>query len=96
MADICPHGLPAAKCLICPRLPQAAAPAGGGQMQTRRGGGLRVVGGLGALVVVGLAVWVVVGVVLSALHVVELIAIGLAAGWVGYRVGFFRGTRRHH
>lgn len=95
MPDICPHGLPAKQCLICPKLPQTAA-AGGGQVQTRHGGGPRLVAGLGAVVVVGLAVWLVVGVILSALHVVELIAVGLGAGWLGYRVGFFRGARRRH
>ena len=93
MPDVCPHGLPADKCLICPKLPARAA--GGGHVRERHaGGGLRVAAGLGAVVALGLVVWVVVGVVLSALHVVELVAVGLGGLWLGYRVGFFRGS--HH
>jgi hypothetical protein len=34
---------------------------------------------------------VVSGVVFSLLHVIELAAVALIAGWVGYRIGHYRG-----
>lgn len=46
-----------------------------------------------AIVVVGLVAWAVAGVVFAILHVLELSAVALAAGWAGYRVGHYRGSR---
>ena len=45
------------------------------------------------LLAVGAAAWILAGIVLSALHVLELVAIAAGAGWVGYRIGHFRGSR---
>ena len=45
------------------------------------------------LLAVGAAAWILAGIVLTALHVLELVAIAAGAGWVGYRIGHFRGSR---
>ncbi len=94
MATICPHGLPASDCLIGPTLPRPAA----GEVAARRGSSrtaVHLVGVAGALVVLGLAAWALAGVVFGLLHVLELIAVAVAAGWAGYRIGRFRGGRQH-
>ena len=49
-----------------------------------------------ALLAIGAAVWILVGVVFTVLHVLELIAVAAGAGWVGYRIGHFRGSRHPH
>ncbi|HET6915918.1 MAG TPA: hypothetical protein VFH56_07485 [Acidimicrobiales bacterium] len=49
-----------------------------------------------ALLAVGAAVWILVGVVFTVLHVLELIAVAAGSGWVGYRIGHFRGSRHPH
>jgi hypothetical protein len=49
---------------------------------------------LAALVIIGLAVWVVAGFVLAMLHVLELILVAAVAGWAGYRLGRYRGSRQ--
>lgn len=90
---MCPHGLPASECLICPTLPRPAPR----EVPTRRTGSrtaVHLVGVAGALVVLGLAAWALAGVVFGLLHVLELIAVGAAAGWAGYRIGRFRGSRQ--
>lgn len=46
-----------------------------------------------AVVIIGLAVWVVAGLVLSVLHVIELSLVAAVAGWAGYRIGKYRGSR---
>lgn len=46
-----------------------------------------------ALVALGAAAWILAGVVFTLLHLLELIAVGAGAGWVGYKVGHFRGSR---
>ncbi len=55
--------------------------------------GLRVLGTLVALALIALAVFALVGVVFTVLHILELVAVGVGAAWVGYRVGHFRGSR---
>lgn len=45
------------------------------------------------LVAVGAAVWLLVGVVFTILRVFELVAVAGGAGWAGYRIGHFRGSR---
>lgn len=45
------------------------------------------------LVVAGVAAWALLGVAFAILHLLELIVVAGAAGWVGYRVGHFRGRR---
>jgi len=89
VALTCPHGLPPNQCLICPTLPQAATPAP--TPEPRSGPNLVLV--IGAVVVVGLLAWAAVGLVLSALHILELLALAAAAGWLGYRIGVYRGRR---
>ena len=62
-------------------------------------GGRRSAGTSVAAITVGLAVAVVAavllaGVVFTILRIFELVLVALAAGWVGYHVGLFRGSRR--
>ncbi|HVA07536.1 MAG TPA: hypothetical protein VNG12_12425 [Acidimicrobiales bacterium] len=45
------------------------------------------------LLAVGAAIWILVGVVFTFLHVLELVAVAAGAGWVGYRIGHFKGSR---
>lgn len=45
------------------------------------------------LLAVGAAVWLLVGVVFTILRVFELVAVAGGAGWAGYRIGHFRGSR---
>jgi hypothetical protein len=46
------------------------------------------------LLAVGAAIWILSGVVFTVLHLLELIAIAAGAGWVGYRIGHYKGSRR--
>lgn len=46
-----------------------------------------------ALLAVGAAAWILTAVVFTILHVLELIVVGFGCGWVGYRIGLFRGAR---
>ena len=94
MAALCPHGLPASECLICPTLPQVA-PTAGAPERRHRCYTTHAAGVVAAIALIGVAAWVVAGVVFAVLHVLELIAVAAAAGWVGYRVGYFRGGRDH-
>jgi hypothetical protein len=55
--------------------------------------GLHLLGVVIGLAVIAFAAFALVGVVLSALHVLELVAIGVGAAWGGYHVGFWRGAR---
>ena len=48
---------------------------------------------LAALLAVGAAAWILAAVVFTALHLLELIAVGAGCGWVGYKIGHFRGAR---
>lgn len=91
VAALCPHGLPASECLICPTLPQVATttPA----IQPRPRTSLHLAGVVAVIAIIGVAAWIVAGVVFAILHVLELVAVGAIAGWVGYRVGFFQGRR---
>jgi hypothetical protein len=51
--------------------------------------------GLVAVVVVAVlaATWLLIGAFFAALRIVELAVVAVAAGWVGYRVGHWRGRR---
>ena len=95
MAALCPHGLPASECLICPTLPGVAAsgPTAGQALQSRPRTSMHVAGVVAVIAVIGVAAWIVAGVVFAILHVLELVAVGAIAGWVGYRVGYFQGRR---
>jgi hypothetical protein len=52
-----------------------------------------VLGAVGLLVVV-VAAWVLVGVVIGLLHALELVLVAAVAGWVGYRIGHYRGRHQ--
>lgn len=93
MPATCPHGLPASECLICPRLPRPAGTDGPLRTSGSRTG-IHLAGVAAAVVVLGLAAWALAGVVFGLLHVLELIAVAAAAGWAGYRIGHFRGSRQ--
>jgi len=47
-----------------------------------------------ALVGLALAMWVVVGAVFAVFHLIELVAVALLAGWLGYRLGHARGRHQ--
>jgi hypothetical protein len=51
---------------------------------------------MGLLACLGVAAMVllVAGVVYSVIHLVELLVVAVAAGWLGYRIGLFRGVRQ--
>ena len=49
---------------------------------------------LAAALAAGAAAWILVGLVFTVLHVLELIVVGLGCGWVGYKIGHFRGSRQ--
>ena len=57
-------------------------------------GPLRLIAGLGGLAVVVVTAWFVLGLFFAVVHIIELIAVALGAGWVGYQIGHFRGRRR--
>lgn len=46
------------------------------------------------LLAVAAAIWVLAGVVFTVLHLLELIIVAAGAGWVGYRIGHFNGSRQ--
>lgn len=46
------------------------------------------------IVVGGILVWAFGGLVHLALHIAELVAVGAAAGWAGYRLGHARGRHQ--
>jgi hypothetical protein len=70
----------------------SAAAEGPGRQPRSSGTSVAVI--VAGLLAVGVVAWIVVGVVFSLLHVFELLLVAALAGWVGYRVGYFRG-RRH-
>jgi hypothetical protein len=45
------------------------------------------------IIVVALVAWALLGAVFTVLRTLELIAVAAVAGWVGYRVGHYRGRR---
>ena len=92
VAALCPHGLPASECLICPTLPRVAATERVPQAPARSS--IHVAGVVAVIALIGVAAWIVAGVVFAILHVLELVAVGAIAGWVGYRIGLFRGRHR--
>lgn len=49
-----------------------------------------------ALLAIGAAAWILAGVVFTILHVLELVAVAAGTGWVGYKIGHFRGSRHPH
>jgi hypothetical protein len=94
VASLCPHGLPETECLICPALPERAGTRSAPPAErARHGVRLHVGGVVVAVAVIGVVAWLVAGVVFALLHILELLAVGLAAGWAGYRLGRFRGSR---
>jgi len=48
-----------------------------------------------ASAVIVLAVILASGVLFTALRLFELVVVALGAGWVGYRLGYLRGSRQH-
>lgn len=46
-----------------------------------------------AVVLLALAAWMIAGLVFAVLHLIELVLVAAAAGWAGYRLGHFRGSR---
>lgn len=97
MAATCSHGLPADDCLICRTLPAGSSPSSGRAPEPHHHShsvALTVSGALLALGAVAVVAWIVVGVVFAALRIIELALVAGAAGWAGYKLGHFRGSRR--
>ena len=110
MADTCIHGQTPSACLICatlgrpagtspgPVVPASEVPGTGvpvARPAARRGSLVRGAAGVVvAVAVVAVVAWLVLGAVLAALHVIEVAAVAAVAGWVGYRIGHARGSRR--
>ncbi len=98
MATTCPHGLPAPDCLICRTLAPSAPAGAGGRVPAPAGGGrgglvTHVAAVVAVIAAIAVVVWLVSGVVSALLHVAEFIVVAAVAGWVGYRIGRFRGRR---
>ena len=99
--ETCSHGMAVSTCLICQtlepdrrgsgRAPQRQPAATGRRAVSGRGTvmGLAVVG----VIVVLIASWVI-ALAWTVLRVVQLVAVALGAGWVGWRLGVRHG-RRH-
>lgn len=87
----CPHGLPRATCEIC-RLMEPATLDARTRRPARRGS---LPASLATVVIVAIVGVVVVGWVAAAffalLHIVELLAVALGAGWVGFKLGVHQG-----
>ncbi|MGI8850391.1 MAG: hypothetical protein ACR2KC_01870 [Acidimicrobiales bacterium] len=49
---------------------------------------------LAGVLVVALGAWLLAGVAFTILRIFELAIVAAGAGWVGYRIGWYRG-RRH-
>jgi hypothetical protein len=71
--------------------PDAVYPTGTEPRPGTGRGGVSLVGVILALIAIAAVIWVVSSVVFSLLHVFELAVAALIAGWVGYRIGHYRG-----
>jgi hypothetical protein len=87
-----PPGLAVAPAARPARSDPARSPDGPGRPPRSHGTHVALV--VAGLVAIGVVAWIVVSVVFTLLHVIELLLVAALAGWVGYRVGYFRG-RRH-
>jgi Flp pilus assembly protein TadB len=73
-----------------PVRPDAVLPA---KKDGGSGLGLRVMGILFLIILAAVAAWFVFGLVIHILHIVELIAVALGAGWLGWKLGVHHGRR---
>lgn len=72
--------------------PDTVYPSGAPPGRDRSGRtGLTLVGAILALLAIGAVVWVIFSVVFTLLHVLELVVVAVIAGWLGYRIGHYRG-----
>lgn len=102
MTATCRHGLAQGSCEICRVLgggsAEPARPEGQRAPLWRsggRGGGPLRVGAGAVLVVVALVVVLqLMAAVWAVVHVLQLVAVALVAGWIGWRVGLVQGRRR--
>jgi len=67
-------------------------PGQGGRV--KHGGGTSLAAIAVGLVIAVIAAVLLAGVVFTILRVFELILVALAAGWIGYHIGMFRGSHR--
>ena len=56
---------------------------------------LGLVGWLVILVALALVGWWVLGLIWAVLRIVELVAVGIVCGYVGYRIGVISGRHQH-
>jgi hypothetical protein len=88
--------------------PTVSGPVGGGAVRPDavfrpdvtgrpiRAGGHRLLVLIAGLLALGAAVWLLSGLAFALLHVLELLVVAGGAGWVGYRLGHWRGRHQHH
>lgn len=94
----CPHGLPRGNCEIC-RVLEPTPLSHARSPRSRRSAPLgRFPGGLATVAIVAIVGFVVLGWVtaafFAALRILELLAVAIVAGWVGWQLGTRRGRRQ--
>ena len=91
----CPHGLDRGRCEICRVIDPTVLPATPRARRPDRPRSLR--GGLATIAVVAVVGFLLVGWVaadfFAVLRIVELLAVALVAGWVGWQLGVRHGRR---
>jgi Flp pilus assembly protein TadB len=97
VANTCIHGFAPGTCLICGTLAGRPSPplrpdAIVAPRERRSSGvGLRVAGFLTIAVVALIAVWIVAGFVFAVLRILEVVAVAVVAGGLGWRLGVRHG-----
>jgi len=76
-----------------PTIPAGRAEVLAPRQARRAGRGLAGMGTVAVLVAVVLAGWWALGLVWAFVRLIELAAVGIGCGWVGYRMGVARGRR---
>lgn len=94
----CPHGLAQGSCEICRVLeadPPESAPGGRSSPVLARRAASRIALGVGAVaaMVALVVLWQVLAAVWALVHLLQLVAVGCVAGWIGWRLGVLHGRR---
>ncbi|MHB8467019.1 MAG: hypothetical protein ACYDH6_15115 [Acidimicrobiales bacterium] len=100
--------LDARTCLICstlgattvtatpPTTAPSAVPGGRVEVMGQRSHHLGLVGWLAVLIALALVGWWILGLIWAVLRIVELVAVGLVCGYVGFKLGVIAGRHQHH
>ena len=67
---------------------------GPGRRKSSRIGGLGLIGWLVVIVAVALLGWWILGLIWAVLRLVELVAVGLLCGFIGYKIGVVSGRHQ--